>query len=128
MKGDLKPTRPQDSKEANVSQEVVYVGDGVVGCEGCQVGDKKQVEEEFDAIGLVPLGEDKILMISTDEGAFNKGRGFVQAFQVLFGVDIALVAVETPTHVERSSTHTRSRCRKIRTKKLGAKDAAGIEG
>jgi hypothetical protein len=60
---NLKPGRPENTKEANVSEEVIGVGDGVVCCECCEIGYEEEVEKELDRIGLVALGEDEMLMV-----------------------------------------------------------------
>jgi hypothetical protein len=62
---DLKPSRPENTKEANVSKEVIGVGDRVVCRKRCEVGYEEEVEKELDRIGLVALGEDEILMVGT---------------------------------------------------------------
>lgn len=65
MQGDLKPTRPEYAKEPNIGDQVTAVCNRVVCCKGCEVGDEKQIEEEFDGICFVPLGEDEVLVIGT---------------------------------------------------------------
>lgn len=49
----------------------------MVSCERCQIRNEEKVEEEFNTIRLVSLGEDEILMIGTDEWAFDERCCFV---------------------------------------------------
>lgn len=58
VKGDLKPGGPENTKEAHVSQQVVDVGDGMIGSKCGEVGNEEEVEEEFYAVGFVSLGKD----------------------------------------------------------------------
>jgi hypothetical protein len=64
---DLEPRRPENAKEANVSEQVVAVGNGVVRGEGCEVGDEEEIEEELDAVGLVALRKDERVVVGADE-------------------------------------------------------------
>jgi hypothetical protein len=60
---DLEPGRPENTEEADVSEEIVGVGDGVVCGESCEVGYEEEVEEELDRVGFVTLRKDEVLMV-----------------------------------------------------------------
>lgn len=121
MKCDLEPGTPQYTKEANVGNQVVAIGNGVVGREGSEVGYEEQVEEELDGVRFVSLGEDEVFMVGAIERVFDPGYGLVQAFEMLLliptdrnaalapcpprnicrlqdNLHISLVSVKRPTH------------------------------
>jgi hypothetical protein len=88
---DLEPCRPENAKEANVSQQVVAVGDGVVCGKGSEVGDEEEIEEELDAVGFVALGEDEGALIGADERGFDPRRSLMQTLQVLLLVAVRML-------------------------------------
>lgn len=53
VQGYLKPSEPEDGEEPDVSNECVLIDDRMGGCEGGEVGDEEEVEEEFEIIGLL---------------------------------------------------------------------------
>lgn len=90
MQRDLEPCRPQDTKEANISEQVITIRDRVVRGKCREVGDEEQVEEEFDAVCFVALREDEGIVVCADEGRFDPGCGVVQALEVLFFVAVGM--------------------------------------
>lgn len=106
MKRNLEPARPKNPKEANVTQQVVPIGNRVISCEGCKIGDEEQVEEQLYAVCFVPLGEDEIIMIGTDQGRFNQWSRFMQPFEMLLCVAVSLLAALSITWTgDQQHTH-----------------------
>jgi hypothetical protein len=79
VKRDLEPTRPQDTEEANIAEEVVAVGDGVVCGEGCEISYEEEIEEQFDTVGFMALREYEGIMICTHERGLDPWCGMVEA-------------------------------------------------
>jgi hypothetical protein len=91
VKRNLEPCRPQNAEEADVAEQVVAVGDGVVCGECCEVGYEEEIEEQFHAVGFVALRKDERVVICADKRRFNPWCGLMQTLQMLLFVAVQLL-------------------------------------
>jgi hypothetical protein len=77
MKRDLKPARPENTKEAHVREQICRIGHGVVRRKCREIGYEEEVEEQFNGIRFVSLGENELFMVGTLQRGLDEWRGLV---------------------------------------------------
>jgi hypothetical protein len=108
---NLEPRRPQDTEEADVAEQVVAVGDGMVCGEGREIGHEEEIKEELDAVGFVTLREDEGIVIGADQRGLDPRCGLVQPPQVLLLVAVRLSACMSMARPKLDSrTHLSAQC------------------
>jgi hypothetical protein len=70
----------------------------------CEIGYEEEVEEQFNAVGFMALGENERVMIRTHEWGFNPWCGLMKTFEMLLFVAVEVLVTRQLGRVREAYT------------------------